>query len=432
MKIKELRKKLKKLKEERYSLVKKARKILDTADEEDRSLETDENSKYEKINEEIDDYSEKIQKYQRQLELEEEMNSLEGSEGKEGGKQKGNKTSEFRDMLDRFSTLTRKERNKIRETDGYRDVFNKFLERGTNALNEKEYRAMQADDDVGGGYLKAPKQMVSELLKDVDDRAYIRQLATVYQLETAASLGVPSLDDDLDDADWTSELKTGSTDDMDFGERELNPHALAKRVKVSNKLLRVATQDPEALVRARLAYKFGITEEKGFLTGNGAQQPLGIFTASDDGISTSRDVSEDMETTSITADGLINAKYSLKSAYQSNARWMFHRDGVKQIRKLKDGNGQYLWSPGISAAEGDMILDLPFVMSEYVPNAFTSGNYVGAVGDFSYYWIAEALDMRIQRLVELYAETNQTGYIGRMEVDGMPVLEEAFTRVTLA
>jgi len=274
--------------------------------------------------------------------------------------------------------------------------------------------------------------MVSELLKDVDDRAFIRQLATVYQLETATSLGVPSLDDDLDDADWTSELKTGSTDDMDFGERELNPHALAKRVKVSNKLLRVATQDPEALVRARLAYKFGITEEKGFLTGNGAQQPLGIFTASDDGISTSRDVSEDMETTSITADGLINAKYSLKSAYQSNARWMFHRDGVKQIRKLKDDNGQYLWSPGISAAEGDMILDLPFVMSEYVPNAFTSGNYVGAVGDFSYYWIAEALDMRIQRLVELYAETNQTGYIGRMEVDGMPVLEEAFTRVTLA
>ena len=432
MKIKELRKKLKKLKEERYSLVKKARKILDTADEEDRSLETDENSKYEKINEEIDDYSEKIQKYQRQLELEEEMNSLEGSEGEEGGKQKGNKTSEFRDMLDRFSTLTRKERNKIRETDGYRDTFNKFLERGTNALNENEYRAMQADDDVGGGYLKAPKEMVSELLKDVDDRAFIRQLATVYQLETATSLGVPSLDDDLDDADWTSELKTGSTDDMDFGERELNPHALAKRVKVSNKLLRVATQDPEALVRARLAYKFGITEEKGFLTGNGAQQPLGIFTASDDGISTSRDVSEDMETTSITADGLINAKYSLKSAYQSNARWMFHRDGVKQIRKLKDDNGQYLWSPGISAAEGDMILDLPFVMSEYVPNAFTSENYVGAVGDFSYYWIAEALDMRIQRLVELYAETNQTGYIGRMEVDGMPVLEEAFTRVTLA
>jgi HK97 family phage major capsid protein len=71
-------------------------------------------------------------------------------------------------------------------------------------------------------------------------------------------------------------------------------------------------------------------------------------------------------------------------------------------------------------------------MSEYVPNTFSSGNYVGVIGDFSYFWIAEALDMRVQRLVELYAETNQTGYIGRMEVDGMPVLEEAFTRVTLA
>ena len=39
--------------------------------------------------------------------------------------------------------------------------------------------------------------------------------------------------------------------------------------------------------------------------------------------------------------------------------------------------------------------------------------------------------MQVQRLVELYAETNQTGMIGRMESDGMPVLAEAFVRVQL-
>jgi hypothetical protein len=40
--------------------------------------------------------------------------------------------------------------------------------------------------------------------------------------------------------------------------------------------------------------------------------------------------------------------------------------------------------------------------------------------------------MRIQRLVELYAESNQIGFIGRLETDGMPVLEEAFVRVKVA
>ena len=83
------------------------------------------------------------------------------------------------------------------------------------------------------------------------------------------------------------------------------------------------------------------------------------------------------------------------------------------------------------AGEPDRLLNLPVMMSEYAPSTLTASQYVGALGDFSNYWIADALDMQIQRLVELYAETNQTGFIGRMESDGMPVLAEAFVRVKL-
>ncbi len=68
-------------------------------------------------------------------------------------------------------------------------------------------------------------------------------------------------------------------------------------------------------------------------------------------------------------------------------------------------------------------------MSEYVPNTFTTGQYVGLLGDMSFYWIADAIELQIQRLVELYAEQNQTGFIGRLESDAMPVLEEAFSRI---
>ena len=49
-----------------------------------------------------------------------------------------------------------------------------------------------------------------------------------------------------------------------------------------------------------------------------------------------------------------------------------------------------------------------------------------------HYWIADSLNFTIKRLVELYAETSQVGYIGEMYTDGMPVLEEAFVRVKLA
>jgi HK97 family phage major capsid protein len=57
---------------------------------------------------------------------------------------------------------------------------------------------------------------------------------------------------------------------------------------------------------------------------------------------------------------------------------------------------------------------------------------VAAYGDYSKYFIADALDMEIQVLDQLYAATNQMGYILRKETDGMPVLEEAFARLKLA
>lgn len=80
----------------------------------------------------------------------------------------------------------------------------------------------------------------------------------------------------------------------------------------------------------------------------------------------------------------------------------------------------------------DTILGRPFHESEYAPNTFTSGQVVGIIGDFSRYLIADALDMEIQVLDQLYVESNQTGYIARMETDGMPTLENAFARVKLA
>jgi HK97 family phage major capsid protein len=295
-----------------------------------------------------------------------------------------------------------------------------------------ELRALQADSDVAGGFLTTPQQFVNRLIQAIDNQVFLRQWATPNTVTTAQSLGMPYLANDPDDADWTSELGTGNQDgSMSFGKRELFPHPLAKRIKISNKLLRL-NPDVEQLAITRLAYKFAVSFEKAGMVGNGANKPLGVFTASVDGISTGRDVSTDNTTTAFTADGLKNAKYALKGAYWPRSRWVFHRDSVKMLAKLKDLEGRYLWQSSIQIGQPDMLEGIPLFTSEYAPNTFTSGLYVGILGDFSYYHTADALDFGMQRLNELYAETNQTGFIGRMETDGMPVLEEAFVRVKLA
>jgi len=301
-----------------------------------------------------------------------------------------------------------------------------------NGAVAPELRALQADSNVAGGFLTTPQQFVNRLIKAVDNLVFIRQWATSNPVTTAQSLGMPYLASDPDDADWTSELKTGNEDSgMTLGRRELFPHPLAKRIKISNKLLRL-NPDVEQLAIDRLAYKFAVSFEKAGMTGSGANKPLGVFTASADGISTNRDVSTDNTTTAFTADGLKNAKYSLKAAYWPRAKWVFHRDAVKMLAKLKDAENRYLWQSAIQLGQPDMLEGIPLYTSEYAPNTFTTGLYVGILGDFSYYHIADALDFGIQRLNELYAEANQTGFIGRLESDGMPILEEAFVRVKLA
>jgi len=316
-------------------------------------------------------------------------------------------------------------------------AFRTFLTEGQNsskflAMQAELKAAMQADLDTAGGYLVAPQVFVEQLLQNVDDIVQIRQFATKFPLPAAQSLGVPSLDADMGDADWTVELATGSEDTATaFGKRELRPHPFAKRVKISNTLLRVALMDPEAHVRERLAYKFAVTEEKGFLTGSGANQPLGLFTASAQGVPTTQDYTVGT-TTAITADGLIDVQHGLKPQYWPKAKWVMHRDVVKAIRKLKDGNGQYLWQPGLTGGIPNTILDSAYIVSEFAPNTFTTGLYLALYGDLSAYWIADALGLTVQRVTELYAETNQTGFIGRAEADGMPVLSEAFVRAKLA
>lgn len=298
----------------------------------------------------------------------------------------------------------------------------------------QERAALQMDNDAGGGFLVAPEVFLARLIQDIDKSVMFRNYATVIPLMGAESLGAPALDTDIADTNWTTELSIGTADSsMVFGKRRLTPHPLAKYIKVSKDLLASAAISVESIVRERLAYKFGTVQETAFLTGSGAGQPLGVFTASDHGISTGQDVSTDNTTTAITADGLINAKYGLEAQWLSspNLRWIFHREAVSNIRKLKGGDGQYLWQPGLVIDRPDQILNVPVLVSEFAPHTFTTLLYVGLIGDLSYYWIAESMSLSIQRLVELGAATNEDYFIGRMKLDGMPVLEKAFIRVKL-
>ena len=414
--------KLQEMRDARGKAIADARSILDKAEAEKRSLSTEESTNY-------DAAFAKSEELRASIAREESLATAERDAAEASLRSKdANKDVKSGKSVDEETRALGKT-----GTDEYRAAFSKLLAQGHRNLSDAETRALQADIDTSGGFTVAPIQWVNQLIKNIDDQVFIRGRATKFSLTNSASMGAPTLVNNPADSDWTTELATGNEDStLSFGKRELNPHPLAKRLKVSNKLIAMSAMGIDAFVRERLAYKFGITQEKAFMTGTGVNQPLGLFTASANGITTARDVSTGNTTTAPTFDGLIEAKFSLKGAYWNQSDWIFHRDVLKGLTKLKDGEGDYIWRQAITDGEPDMLLGRPITMSEYAPNTLTTGLYVGILGDFSQYWIADALDFQVQVLKELYAETNQTGYIGRLESDGMPTLNEAFARVKLA
>jgi HK97 family phage major capsid protein len=417
--------KLRDMLDKRAALAAQMRAILDKASSEKRGLNAEEQANYDAAFTDQDALRSTIERHERQAALEGEIG---GQRSLPGNGEPNTAVREVRaiDAKEHRYALRTKDAGALRRaTSEYGENFRHFLATG-------EIRALDAVAGGNGGYTVAPVQFVQDLIRAVDDLVFIRKFGTVRPVVTAEALGAVSLDADPADADWTSELAVGGEDStMAFGKRELRPHPLAKLIKVSNKLMRASMLNIDSLVMERMAYKVAIPEEKGFLTGSGAGQPLGIFTASADGIPTTRDVATDNAATAVTMDGLRNAKFALKAGYLKKAVWGFHRDGVLQISKLKDSQNRYLWEPSTQIGEPDRLLGVPVFMSEYIPNTFTTGKYVGFIGDLTYYWIADALDLQVQRLVELFATTNQTGFIVRKETDGQPVLGEAFARVKL-
>ena len=413
------------LRRERKKIVDAAREVHDKAEKENRNMTSEEDAKYNELMEKQAEFHARIERAEKQEALEKTL-----AAGIDPGVQPETPSA---------PGVTAAGKNRIqvadrrRATPEFTNAFQKLL--GGRSLSQEDKQilnALQADNDEAGGYTVVPEQFVNMLIKAIDDVLYIRQRATILPVDKADSLGVPSLDADPEDGTWSGEIVSADPDtQMDFGKRILTPNLCSKLVKISKKLVRVSAFNIVDLVISRLAYKFGVTMEKAYLTGTGAGQPLGVFTASANGIPTSRDVSTDNTSSAMTFDGLMNAKYSIKAGYWNNADWIFHRDGVKQVAKLKDGEGQYMWRDSVRAGEPDLLMGRPVLMSEYAPNTFTTGLYVGILGDFSYYWIADAMNMAVQVLLELYSETHQNGYIARYEGDGMPVLGEAFARVKL-
>ena len=264
------------LKAKRAALVAEMRTALDAAATEKRAQTAEERAAYEKMEKELDNINDTITKEERLFQFE-TSNPVK---------------------TEPLKTESKEERSA--------KLFTEYLKTG----QYNEYRALANDTDTSGGYLHASEQFNNQIIKAIDNFTFVKNLASVFPVTSTDEIGFPTLTSDISAPTWTTEIAAISEDSTAaFGKRSLKPNQLSKLVKVSEKLLLTSAIPVDSFISERLAYQFAVALENAFLNGTGtSNQPLGIFTASDNGIATSRDVVGDNTATAITADGLIEAK----------------------------------------------------------------------------------------------------------------------------
>ncbi len=290
-----------------------------------------------------------------------------------------------------------------------------------NAMRNKnsyEIRnALEVGTDSEGGYL-VPDEFERMLIQGLEEQNIFRQIARVIQ--TASGDRKIPIVSTHGTAVWIDEEGAYTESDEAFGQVTLSAYKLGTLMKVTEELLNDSVFKLENYVANEFARRIGAAEEESFLVGNGSGKPTGIFAASG-GASLGVTAAS---ATAITMDEVMDLFYALKAPYRRNSVFVMNDATVKMIRKLKDGGGQYLWQPSVTAGTPDTLMNRPVYTSAFAPTVASAAKTI-AFGDFSYYWIADRQIRSFKRLNELYAANGYVGFMANQRVDGKLILPEA-------
>lgn len=382
---------IKEMIEKRAKVWETAKNFVDSHENENGVLSAEDNATYGRMEQEIEDLTAAIDRQQRAEAREAEFN-----------------------MPVNMPLTGRPARQEVEEKTGrasnaYKEDFGAHL-RGKRLVHNVLSEGVQAD----GGYL-VPEEFERQIVSGLDEANVVRGLAKV--ITTSAERKIP-VAATHSTAAWTAENGAYTPSDPSFDQKTIDAFKLTDLVKVSIELLQDSMFDLESYIAAEFARAFGIAEEEAFCVGTGTGQPTGIFTANGGEVGVTAAGS-----TAVTADELISLVYSLKSPYRRNAKFLANDATISAIRKLKDGNGVYLWQPSLQAGEPDKLLGYDLYTSPYVPQ-MEAGAFSLAFGDFKNYWIADRAGRTVQRLNELYSTNGQVGFVATERVDGKVILPE--------
>lgn len=391
-----------------------------------------------KLNAEIDKLRNELTETQAQAQ--ERMDQLETQSSRPTGGPGGDAQDEAEQARQFFSLVSGRDQESgdLEAYRAYHPAFISYLRRGDRGLTPEVQASLSVGSDPSGGFWVTP-DTGGRLVELIHETSPMRQVAGVVSIGTDALEGPY----DLGEAStgWVGEKEARpETNTPTVGGWRIEVHEQYAQPKVTQKLLDDASFPVESWLQGKVAIKLARTENTAFIAGNGEKKPRGFLTYP---VSASAPTAAAYEALQFVASGkagtfadaspgdaLISLIYALKAAYRQGAIFMMTRATLAEVRKLKDGQGNYLWQPDFSQKQGGNLVGFPVTEAEDMPDLAANSLSI-AFGDFSQgYQIVDRIGIRVLRdpltekgYVKFYTTKRVGG--GMVDFDAIKVMKFA-------
>lgn len=292
----------------------------------------------------------------------------------------------------------------------YSAEFVNYLRTGNaGSLIGRPTASMSTQDGPSGGYV-APTEQQNQINQLLREAVAMRSLANVgvydRDIELLTSAGGCG-------GAWVGETESRiETDAPNLKKTLLVFKELYAYPSTTQRLLDMATNDVLAFLGLEIANKFADLEEAAFISGDGVSSPRGLL-----GYPTVANssyvwgsigyVTSGHASLLNNADSLITLQHALKAPYRANSSFLMNDTTWQVIRKFKNGDGDYIWRPGVEPGAPNTLLGKPVVISPEMPD-IGAGEYPIAYGDFKRAYLIGDHKRGVRILADPYS---QKGYV---------------------
>jgi HK97 family phage major capsid protein/HK97 family phage prohead protease len=304
-------------------------------------------------------------------------------------------------------------------------AFNSYLRMGAQAPAE-ELKSLRIADDTSGGYF-ATTDFQTEIIKNVVLMSPIRQAARVGS--TASGSVTLPVRTGTPNTVWVGETETRIGTQSAYGQLEIPIFEQACFVDVSLRLLEDSAINIESEVAFDLGQEFGRSEAAALMGGDGIKKPVGLMNTPAIGYTFSGNAST---LGSAPADLLVDTFYTLPAFYRNRGAWAMNGTTLAAVRKLKDGQGGYLWQPSLILGQPETILGRPVVEDPTMANIGAASEPI-IFGDFdSAFRIYDRVGLSIFPDPYTMRTSGLMRYHARRRIGAAVVLAEALRKIRCA